>query len=121
MAAITEELFNGLKPEQQKNLLKLLDLADKEKIACDKVNELFRRGSYLEDGAVVVCENMDDLTVINAFKPKEKQHPFYRQLIDVKSQIKQTLEESLKLDLGYLRLVQKQCKNYGVEIGNGKE
>jgi len=113
---MTEELFKGLKLEQQKNLLKLTELADKDRIAYEKANDLFRRGSYVEDGARVICEDMDDLTVTNAFKPKEKQHPVYRELVEVREQIKQTLKESLDLNLGYLGVIQRQCKNYGVEL-----
>jgi hypothetical protein len=116
MAALTEDVFKSLKPEQQNNLKRLSELADKEKQAYEKADGLFERGSYLENGAITICEHWDDFTVINAFKPPEKQHPIYREIMEVKGQIKQTLEESLRLDLGHLGLIQRQCKNYQVNI-----
>lgn len=115
MAAITEELLKSLSPEQQNNLTRLAELADKEKQAYEKADRLFERGSYSEDGCIVPCEDWDDFTVINAFAPPEKQHPIYREIMETKGQIKQTLRESINLGLGYLGLVQRQCENYKVD------
>jgi len=116
MAALTEDVLKSLKPEQKDNLKKLSELADKEKQTYDKAEKIFEKGSYLEDGAIAVCEDWDDFNVINAFRPSEKQHPVYRELMDVKGQIKQTLEESLRLGLGHLGFIQRQCKNYQVRM-----
>lgn len=117
MAALTEALLNSLEPKQKSNLKTLSSLADKQKEVYEKVERLFRRGAYSEDGfSITPCEDWDDFTVINAFKPSEKQHPLYREVVEVKGQIKQTLEKSLELGLGHLGLIQRQCKNYKVNM-----
>lgn len=117
MAALTEDVLNNLKPEQKSNLKRLAELAEKEKQAYDKAERLFEKGAYSDDGvSLTPCSDWDDFRVINAFAPPEKQHPIYRELMEVKQQIKQTLEESLRLGLGYLGVIQRQCKNYQVEM-----
>jgi len=117
MAALNENVFNSLNSEQQENLKKILTLAEKEKQVYGKAQKLFEKGSYSEDGvSITVCEDWDDFHVINAFKPPEKQHPIYREIKEVKKQIRETLKESLELELGHLGLIQRQCKNYQVKM-----
>lgn len=117
MAELTESLLNSLEPEQLNNLKTLSNLADKEKQVYKNIENLFKGGSYSEDGiSITPCEDWDDFTVINAFKTPEKQHPLYREIVEVKGQIKQTLEKSLELGLGNLGLIQRQCKNYKVNM-----
>jgi len=116
MAALTDDVLKSLKPEQLNNLKRLRELGEKEQQAYEKAERLFERGSYLENGAVTICEDWDDFKVINAFAPPEKQHPTYREIMEAKEQIKQTLGESLRLGLGHLGLIQRQCKNYEVNM-----
>lgn len=116
MAALTENVLENLTEEQLNNLKRLGELADRETQACKETNDLFRNGRYMEGGAIVICEDMDDLNVTNMFKSPENQHPVYRELIEVKGEIRNTLEKSLNLGLGYLGLIQRQCANYHVEM-----
>jgi len=117
MAALTDEVIKGLTPEQKNNLKRLAELAEKEEQVDEKIQRLFEEGAYSEDGvSLTPCSDWDDFRVINAFQPPEKQHPLYREITGAREQIKETLRESLRLDLGYLGLIQRQCKNYQVEM-----
>jgi len=92
-------------------------LGEKEKEVDKKVQRLFEKGAYSEDGtSLTPCEDWDDFKVINMFAPPEKQHPLYRRTMEVRKQIRETLRESLELGLGHLGLIQRQCKNYQVKI-----
>jgi len=119
MAALTDDVLKSLNPQQKQNLGKFYELLMKENQVDEKIRKLFEKGFQYEpygDGlAISVCEDWDDFTVMNAFKPPEKQHPLYREKMEVKEQIRETLEESIKLSLGHLRLIQKGCKNYKVK------
>jgi len=120
MAALTEDVLKSLSSEQQNNLKRLYGLIMRDGQVNEKAAKLFKKGFQYEpygDGlALSVCENWDDFTVINAFKPPEKQDPIYREVMETKRQIKQTLEESIKLGLGHLGLIQRQCENYQVKM-----
>jgi len=120
MTALTEELLKSLSQEQQNNLKSLYELIMRDGQVNEKAAKLFEKGFQYEpygDGlALSVCEDWDDLTVANMFKQPEKQHPIYREKREIDGKIKETLRESLKLGLGYLALIQRQCKNYQVDI-----
>jgi hypothetical protein len=118
MAALTDEVIKSLNPQQKQNLKKLFELAEKEKQVYEKAQRLFEKGAYSEDRgfSITPCEDWDDFHVINMSKPPEKQHPIYRERNEVKKQIRETLGESLKLGLGHLGLIQRQCKNYQVNM-----
>lgn len=120
MAALTEDVLKSLNPKQQENLKRLYDLIIKDGQVNEKAERLFKKGFQYEaygDGlALSICENWDDFTVANMFKPSEKQHPVYREKREIEGKIKDTLRESLRLELGHLGLVQRQCKNYQVQI-----
>jgi hypothetical protein len=122
MAALTDDVIKRLTQEQKQNLAKLYELGMKEKQVDEKIRKIFEKGFQCEpyrDGlAISVCEDWDDFNVINAFKPPEGQHPLYRDMKEVREQIRETLRESLKLGLGYLGIIQRQCKNYQVELSN---
>jgi stress response protein YsnF len=123
MAELTDEVIRNLTPEQKENLSRLYELVMKESQIDEKIRKLFEKGFLYEphrDGlAISVCEDWDDFTVMNAFKPPEEQHPLYREKVEIRKQIRETLRESVKMGLGYLRLVQKGCKEYKVNIDQG--
>jgi hypothetical protein len=123
MSALTDEVIKSLTAEQKKNLVKIYDLAIREGQVCEKIEKMFKKGFRYEphgDGlALSICENEDDFRVMNAFKPAEEQHPLYRERNEVRESIRETLRESLKLDLGHLGVIQRHCKNYGVELSKG--
>jgi len=120
MAALTDEVIKNLIPEQKQNLEELYGLLMEEGRVDEKAIKLFNKGFRYEphgDGlAISICEDWDDLAVQNMFKPPEEQHPIYREKIERREQIKETLKKSLNLGLGYLGLIQRQCKNYRVEV-----
>jgi len=118
MAALTKDVLKSLSSEQKQNLAKLSELAEKEKHVYEKAQTLFNKGAYSEDGGLSItpCEDLDDFHVINMCKSPEKQHPIYREMKEVKGQIRETLGKSLELGLGHLGLIQRQCKNYQVNI-----
>ncbi len=120
MAELTDEVIKNLTPEQKQNLSKLYGLLMKEKEIDGKIEKIFQKGflyqPYKDGLAISVCEDWDDFTVMNAFKSPEEQHPLYREKVEVRKQIRETLKESLRIGLGHLRLIQKGCKEYKVNF-----
>ena len=109
MASLTEEVINNLSQDQQNVLYELGQLADKEQKVCEKIDVQLKAGVYSQDGfSIGLCEDMDDMIVMD--------HPLLKERKNVKKQISETLKKAIDLDLSYLGIIQRQCKNYGVEI-----
>jgi len=107
---LSEKLFDSLVKEQQESLLALLDLADKEKKLCDKINSKrpTESGIVREGSAITLCQDDDDWLVITMKERSERE--------EVREEIKDNLNKSLDLGLGFLGLTQRQCKEYKVKI-----
>lgn len=100
---ITLEIKNSLSDEQNNIMLELIKLADRsEKLA--KLRPPPPGGAFIKDGALIPCEDEDDLKVITLGPRRE-----------LEKDIKRSLNEALDAGLGFLGFIQRQCKNHGVK------
>ncbi len=91
-------------------MLSLGGLGKEERKLCDKINAKMptESGVLPVDGGVTLCEDKDDWIVITLKERKE--------LDEVTNKIKRELNKALDLGLGFLRLIQNQCKNYEIKV-----
>lgn len=111
--ALTEKLVNSLPKKQQDILFTLADLAEEEKQIVGKINSKRPTASGIlavstpEGPGLTVCEDEDDWVIITMKERDEWKK--------IKERIAINLDKALDLGLGYLGLIQRQCKNYGVK------
>ena len=108
---LSKEILRSLSKAQMDLLSSLGNLAEVENKVAKSINEKMPTESGvlgLSVGVIAICEDEDDWLVITA-KERQKQK-FIRQ------EIAQKLSEALDLGLGPLGFIQRQCKNYKVEI-----
>ena len=101
-ADITLEIKNSLSDEQNNIMLELITLADRsEKLARLRPP---LSGAFVKDGALIPCEDEDDLKVITLDARRE-----------LENDIKKSLNKALDAGLGFLGFIQRQCDNHGVK------
>lgn len=111
--ALTEKLVNSLSKEQQDILFTLADLAEEEKQIVDEINlkrptaDGILTVSTSEGPGLTVCEDEDDWKIITMKERDEWK--------EIKGRIATNLNKALDLGLGYLGLIQRQCRTYGVK------
>lgn len=114
---LTNEVIYKLNDEQRAILEELADIAAKELNLSEIISEVGQRvretykvmGFDQKTSEPQSLAEDPEVEILITSKPRYK-------IENVREQIRRTLLKAVELDLGFLALIQRQCKNYGVPL-----
>jgi len=114
---LTNEVIFKLTDEQRAILDELADIAAKELNLSEVISQVGQRvretykvmGFDTKPGEPQSLAEDPEVEILITSKPRYK-------IENVREQIRRSLMKAIELDLGFLALIQRQCKNYGVPL-----